>query len=768
MLRTRCASAVSLAALLTVAGPAYGEDDTNSALNNIDILTVVGVARSVNDVAGSITYIPPEKLKIQQYTDIHRILRQVPGVNIQEEDGFGLRPNIGLRGSGLDRSSKVLIMEDGVLMAPAPYSAPSAYYFPFSARMNAVEVTKGPSTVKYGPFTTAGAIQFFSTPIPDEAAAHVTFLASSQDRNILHAWTGGRFAVDQLPFDVGVVLETYQDNGDGFKQIERDPNADTGFSLQDYVGKFGLYSKDGAATPQSLEFKIQYSDERSNETYLGLTENDVRSRPFIRYNASALDQINTEHYTYQLTHNIEFNDNFRLTTIAYNTDFARNWEKLDRFDNSDPFFDDPMLSALENDARRGGCDSLNEILVAPTACATEFQVLQGPEGLVSPDDVLGIRQNNRSYYTYGVQTAANINFNALGFDHDVVASIRYHEDEVDRFQEQDQYRIDNGVIVRTTDNAPGTQANRLSKSEALSIYIEDTFYRGPVAVTGGVRFESVETRQQRWNTPDRTLAPDSVRENSYDIFLPALSVLVDVSDNFSLLAGAHRGFAPASVSSLTQDPEESIAYEAGGRFASDAMNFEVIGFFNDYSNLIAECTNSTGGSECEIGDTDNAGEVDVYGLEVVASTDLAEAFNSDAGLSFPLAVTYTYTETEFQTSVDSDIFGDITVGDEVPYVPNHQFYVSAGVNGERWGVTADLNYVAETRGLPGQGVIPALELIDARTIVDLAAHYEIKEGVRLRLKVENLLDNEYVASRRPYGARPGKPREIFGGISIDL
>ncbi len=768
MLRTCCASAVSLAALMPFAGPAYGEEDANSALNNIDILTVVGVARSVNDVAGSITYIPPEKLEIQQYTDIHRILRQVPGVNIQEEDGFGLRPNIGLRGSGLDRSSKVLIMEDGVLMAPAPYSAPSAYYFPFAARMNAVEVTKGPSTVKYGPFTTAGAIQFFSTPIPDETAAHVTFLASSQDRNIVHAWTGGKFAVDQLPFDVGVLLETYQDNGDGFKQIERDPNADTGFSLQDYVGKFGLYSKEDAATPQSLEFKIQYSDERSNETYLGLTENDVRSRPFVRYNASALDQINTEHYTYQLTHNIEFNDSFRLTTIAYNTDFARNWEKLDRFDNSDPFFDDPMLNALENDARRGGCDSLNEILVAPTACATEFQVLQGPEGLVSPDDVLGIRQNNRSYYTYGVQTAANINFNALGFDHDVVASIRYHEDEVDRFQEQDQYRIDNGVIVRTTDNAPGTQANRLSKSEALSIYIEDTFYRGPVAVTGGVRFESVETHQQRWNTPDRTLAPDSVRENSYDIFLPALSVLVDVSDNFSLLAGAHRGFAPASVSSLTQDPEESIAYEAGGRFVSNAVNFEVIGFFNDYSNLIAECTNSTGGSECEIGDTDNAGEVDVYGLEVVASTDLAEAFNSDAGLSFPLAVTYTYTGTEFQTSVDSDIFGDITVGDEVPYVPNHQFYVSAGVNGERWGVTADLNYVAETRGLPGQGVIPVLELIDARTIIDLAAHYEIKEGVRLRLKVENLLDNEYVASRRPYGARPGKPREIFGGISIDL
>ncbi len=768
MLRVSCFGALSLSALLTGFNPANAQEENAVALNNIDIMTVVGVARGVQDVAGSVAYIPPEKLAVQKYTDIHRILRQVPGVNIQEEDGYGLRPNIGLRGSGLDRSSKVLIMEDGVLMAPAPYSAPSAYYFPFSARMNAVEVTKGPSTVKYGPFTTAGAIQFFSTPIPNEAAAHVTFLSSSLDRNTVHAWTGGKFAVEQLPFDVGILLETYQDKGEGFKEIERDPNADTGFSLQDYVGKLGLYSKQGAATPQSLEFKFQYSDERSNETYLGLTENDIRSRPFIRYNASALDQINTEHYTYQLTHSVELNNTVKLTTIAYNTEFARNWEKLDRFDNSDPFFDDPLRTVAENAVRRTSCDTINEILVTPQNCATEFQVLQGPDGFTSPDDVLGIRQNNRSYSTYGVQTAANFGFSALGFDHNVVASVRYHEDEVDRFQEQDQYRIDNGIIVRTTDNAPGTQANRLSKSEALSLYVEDTFYRGPVAITGGVRFESVNTRQRRWDTPNRTLAPDSIRENSYDIFLPGLSALVDITDNFSILAGAHRGFAPASVSSRTQEPEESIAYEAGGRFSSRSGALEVIGFFNDYSNLIAECTNSTGGNECEIGDTDNAGEVDVYGLEIVASTDLATAFGNDVGLSFPLALTYTYTQSEFQAAVASEIFGDIAVGDSVPYVPDHQIYVSAGVNGNKWGVTADLNYVGETRGVPGQGTIPALELIDDRAIVDLAAYYEIKKGIRLRLKVENLFDHTYVASRRPYGARPGKQREIFGGISIDL
>lgn len=766
MNKTTLHSAAALAALITACSAASANDtDKTNALavtQNIDILTVIGKARDVSTVAGSVTYISPEKLEIQSYTDINRILRSVPGVNLQEEDGYGLRPNIGMRGSGLDRSAKVVIMEDGVLMAPAPYAAPSAYYFPFSNRMNAVEVSKGPAVVKYGPNTTAGAIQFFSTPIPDEPSAEATILASNQDRSIVHVWAGGKFAVDQLPFDVGLLLETYQDNAEGFKELE---NGDTGFSIQDYVAKAGIYSKDGARYAQSLVFKFQYSDEVSDETYLGLTQADIETTPYLRYNASQLDQMNTDHFTYQLTHNIELNDSFELTTIAYNTDFTRNWEKLDRFDNSDSFFSSGVDANLSG---TGACDSLNQILVDPLNCPREFQVLQGPDGFISPDDVLGIRQNNRTYYAKGIQTAANVTFDALGFEHDVVASVRYHEDSVDRFQEQDQYRIDNGIVVRTTDNAPGTQANRLSNAEALSLYVQNTMRTGPLAVTGGLRFESVDTRQRRWSTPDRTLAPSSVRENSYDIFLPSLSVLFDVNENLSFLAGAHRGFAAASVSSTSQEPEESIAYEAGARYAQGPFNLELIGFFNDYSNLIAECTNSTGGSECEIGETDNAGEADVYGLEFVSSIDLAEAFLDNDALSIPVSVTYSYTSTEFKSTVESDIFGDITAGDKLPYVPDHQLYLSAGLVGGNWGVNADVNYVSEARAVPGQGELTLLETIDPRSIVDIAAYYEIREGVQLRLRVENLFDETYVAARRPYGARPGKPREIFGGITIKL
>ena len=94
------------------------------------------------------------------------VTKSVSGVYARGEDGFGLRPNIGIRGVNPDRSKKITLMEDGLLFAPAPYAAPAAYYFPLITRMELVRVIKGPGAVSFGPQTIGGAIDLVTRSIP--------------------------------------------------------------------------------------------------------------------------------------------------------------------------------------------------------------------------------------------------------------------------------------------------------------------------------------------------------------------------------------------------------------------------------------------------------------------------------------------------------------------------------------------------------------------------------------------------------------------------
>ncbi len=179
---------------------------------------------------GSSYYISPEEIQKFGYTDVNRTLRQVPGVNVYEEDGFGLRPNISLRGTSPERSAKITIMEDGVLIAPAPYSAPSAYYFPTIARMQSVEILKGSSQIQYGPYTTGGAINMLSTEVPETFGAFLNTSYGSFQSGRIHALLGDSRK------NFGYAIEYLNYNSNGFKDLENFDN--TGFDKNDLVAKF--------------------------------------------------------------------------------------------------------------------------------------------------------------------------------------------------------------------------------------------------------------------------------------------------------------------------------------------------------------------------------------------------------------------------------------------------------------------------------------------------------------------------------------------------
>lgn len=693
----------------------------------------------VENRTGSAYYLSSKELKEHRYTNINRVLGQVPGVNFYEEDGFGLRPNISLRGTSPERSSKITLMEDGVLIAPAPYSAPAAYYFPSIARMEAVEILKGSSQIQYGPNTTGGAINFISSQIPTDFSGSLFANYGSFNTSNLHAKAGNSHK------NIGYLVEYQNYRSDGFKDL--DSGGDTGFNKDDIVAKFRVNTNPDAKVGQALDLKFQYSDETSDETYLGLTENDFNENPFRRYSGSQKDQMNADHLQLMATHTLSFSDYFRITTTGYLNEFSRNWYKLN-----------DVVSAE-------GKVGISNLLDNPSNFPDAFGIVTGR--INSGANALNVKNNNREYVSKGVQTKLDYHWTAGNVFHDIEVGLRYHYDEEDRFQWVDAYNINNGVMNLTTAGTPGTDANRISNAKALATFAMYRIKFNNWTFTPGIRYENITLAQEDFGKNDVTRSGTDLKtkENKVDIFIPGVGFNYKFDNRVSLFGGVHKGFSPPG-NSTGEDPEESINYELGSRFNVGGFKGELVGFYNDYSNLLGSDLAATGGTGSL--EQFNAGEVDVKGFEFIINYDLIQSKISNFKL--PLNFSYTYTHTEFQNSFESEvgIWGEVNKGDEMPYIPNNQFHAGIGLEHPKFDLNLNGRYMGEFRTLAGIGSIPDAERVDSNFIIDFSAKYHFNKYLSFTGNMINVLDKHYAVSRVPSGLRPGHPFGAYIGISAQF
>jgi Fe(3+) dicitrate transport protein len=716
----------------TNAGAGPTAADVDYALT--ELVNVVGSAESLPLVPGSAHVIGVEQLKRKSHDDIHRILQDVPGINVQEEDGYGLRPNIGMRGTGVERSQKITVMEDGVLIAPAPYAAPAAYYFPTPGRMESMEVRKGSASIKQGPYTTGGALNLLSAAIPAGLGASFDGAGGSDDAFRLEALVG------HSGERMGWLLQSYQLDTGGFKRL--DGGGDTATELEDYLGKLRFGSGSGAAIHQSLELKLGVTTQLGNETYLGLTESDFEANPVRRYRASALDHIDSDHEQFQLRYFIVPSASVDVVTTIYRNNFFRDW------------FKNESVAGVSN-AR---------VLGDPASYPVELGILRG-EIDSQPED-LALRHNRRDYYSSGISTTAGIGGRWGASDHRLELGLRYHEDEEDRFQEEDLYSMTGGQLELDRLGAPGSNSNRIGDAKALAFFVQDRISLGRLSLLPGLRWESISHRRFDFSRddPSRSSGPVSERRNDVDVLLPGLGMSFDLAGGHGLLAGVHRGFSPPGTGSTAEvDAEESVNWELGYRFRHRTMHAEVVGFFNDYDNLLGAETVAGGGSEG--GELFNGGEVEVLGLEA------SFGYRPRLGrYSVPLNLSYTYTTSEFQTSFKTT-FADwapaVEAGDELPYLPQGQLTANAGLTAAQWSLYLTASWMDAMRTRAGQGAIPEGEGTDARFVLDLGGRWQAFERVSFYAHLRNLSDESYVVSRRPYGLRGGLPRTLLAGVSFD-
>lgn len=716
------------------------ENDSVQHLNEVIIQTnvIFGSKYEAQNRTGSSYYVSPKELKKFDYTDINRVLKTVPGVNVYEEDGFGLRPNISLRGTSPERSSKITIMEDGVLIAPAPYSAPAAYYFPSIARMEAVEILKGSSQVQYGPFTTGGAINMVSAQIPEKFSGSILASYGSFNSGQLRAKIG-----DNKP-TFGYMVEYLNYNSDGFKNLPS--GANTGFDKNDMVAKFRVNSRPGTDLQQAVEVKFQYSDEVANETYLGLTDTDFSLNPFDRYASSQKDKMTNDHIQLQLTHTLDFNPNFRITTNAYYNGFSRNWYKL-----NDVVFEGQKVG-------------ISSILEKPENYPSHFSIING--SVDGGDNALLVKANNRKYISKGVQTKFDYHFNTTRMFHDIEIGLRYHYDEEDRFQWVDGYSITDGQMELSSKGIPGSDANRINDAKAFAAFALYKFKYDRLTLTPGIRYENITLSRTNYASTDfgRTGINLSYRENKVDVFIPGIGANFKFNKNVSAFGGVHKGFSPPS-NQVGQKPEESINYELGSRFSILGIRGELVGFFNDYSNLLGSDLAASGGTGSL--DQFNAGEVEVKGIELLLNYNILP---SNGPYALPISFGYTLTDTKFLNSFGSedDIWGKVKAGDELPYISKHQFNTSISLEHAKFELNLNGRFNGGFRTIAGSGKIPDANRVDSNFILDFSSKYRLNKNLSITGNVINLLDKTYAVSRVPSGLRPGLPFSAYGGLEFSF
>ncbi len=704
-----------------------------------DRVQVVGGVDGIQSIPGAAHVVGAAELERYGYTDIHRVLRRVPGLNIQEEDGLGLRPNIGIRGTGVERSQKILLLEDGVPIAPAPYSAPAAYYSPTAGRMEAIEVRKGTASIRQGPLTTGGAINYVSTSIPQDLSGRVDVSGGDHGTVKIKAHVGATYE------NVSFVAETFQHTTDGFKSI--DGGGGTGFEIEDYLVKLRLTSDAGASIYQALEIKAGHTVQDGRETYLGLTRADFDADPNRRYRGSQEDRIDTDHDQIQLRYFVQPTANLDVTTTVYRNDFFRNWRKNE------------STLGIRND----------RILDDPLRYATELAVLRGDSD--SADDAIRVRNNRRDYFSQGVQSTVAWHLDAGSVVHGLRFGFRFHRDEEDRFQEEDGFAMRGGQMVLTSFGAPGSQANRISEAEALALFVEDEVAFGRWAITPGVRFETIDTNRTDYSRtdPERS-GPTSIRSNEIDVVIPGLGVTYEARPDWHVFGSVHRGFsAPSPSSRPPVDAEESVNWEFGTRWRKGRTQLEAVAFFNDYDNLLGSDTLSGGGTGT--GDQFNGGAVEVFGLELSYATDLFRGDVLGGTVRVPFRIGYTFTRGEFQSNFETgfaDWAPEVRRGDALPYLPEQQLFVELGFERDAWSVFLNTSLVDEMRTTAGQGPVAEPDRIEGHIVADLAGSVRFLDRFRVYAQVRNVTDEVYVVARRPYGLRPGLPRTALAGIAVSF
>lgn len=678
---------------------------------------ILASTEKIEGVPGSVDRIDARNLELSRVLSSSEALRKVAGLNVRDEEGLGLRPNVGIRGLNPTRSTKVLLLEDGLPLTYAPYGDNASYYHPPVDRFESVEIVKGSGQILYGPTTVGGIINYITPNPPVKPSGFLTLIGGNRDFFNGHLNYGGTWK------NTGLLFDLTRKQGEGARRDQR-------FGLTDLnaksVSNFGM--------KHALTLKGNYYGERSNITYSGLTEAEFRADP--RQSIFRNDFFRGDRFGASATHAYVPNGSIVVTTNVYGYYFHRDWWRQSSNSGERP----NRLNTLP-----GGDPDCRGMIDLLTTCGNQGRL--------------------RRYFVRGAETRLHTIFNFLGMRNEADMGARIHFETQNRQQQNgDTPQARSGVIVE----------NNERKNSAYSAYLQNRFQFNDWTITPGARVEHI--RFQRTNR----LANGGlgvIGKTELTQLVPGLGISYHPINKLTLFAGVHRGFSPPRTEDIINngnggvvelDPELSWNYELGVRsLPMRGVQLDATLFRMDYENQIVPASLAGG-----VGSTlTNGGETLHQGFELTGRIDSGTIRRSRHNVYLRTALTVIpiarFTGPRF-SSVSG--FANVSVnGKRLPYAPEQLLNLSLGYSNDRGldgfveGVYVgrqfadDLNTVDPTAN--GQrGAIASFMVWNA------TFNYKTETlPSTFFVTVKNLFDRTYIVDRSR-GILPSSPRLLQAGV----
>ncbi|MEF8815962.1 MAG: TonB-dependent receptor [Salinibacter sp.] len=680
---------------------------------------------------------------------LQETLLSVPGVFGRADDGMGqTRMSISIRGLQSRRTQRVLVMEDGVPIQPAPYIFSPLYYNPPVERIEKTEIIKGSSSIRHGPQTMAGVINFVTgRPQRRSPGGELKITGGSHRYASAFAEVGG-FGTDALRPQVQLLMKRgggFRDNND-FLQLNG--TAKLQYDLSD---------------DQSLYLKGNVDYEDMNATYHGLTPHSFETNP--DFNPKDDDSYRILRGAFDAIYNHNYGGSLRSTTKLYANVFDRPWWRE------------------ENVFVRADDYEENGAAAEPVPPTTPGDLVRVAVTDVTDRDRAVAFGNERTFHVTGLEHTFDIDHGLFGRSASLETGLRLH---YERFEDANKIGDDpearDGVFFRGDRSDPPVTIvgkSRIYETQALALYGLEELQLGPLRLSPGVRLELFNQ-----SSTDRLDGNRTVEETNV-VALPGLGFNWDLGryalgaplgdGQFNLFGGVHRGYtSPSSATFLTlgvNDPNREAAFdlqaekswnsELGLRGRTGAGQFQFTGFYTYVEDLVGGKTRFT----------QNLGVVQSYGLETNATLE-GDAF---ASVLPTLDASYTFMQTEVvEGIVPSAVDGTPTniSGNELIAAPPHTATVGLTKTFSRLGLTlrsslryrggfyTDLENLDRTSNRGEVGPVPS------HTVLDAGATYRYSSDLRLNLTVKNATDNVYIGSRLHSNPRDKGPSSNGGSTGI--